>query len=110
MSINGVHVTGIEKNKVSSFIVIKKNALGQNIPNKDVILAPDQKIRINDKDKKVESLVNNKTILKKMYNDSYAYSLMSNKVDYLCIHNLFVVCGNKSENENINNENTNMEY
>lgn len=105
MTINGVHITGINKKKNSEFVVIKKNALGKNVPSNDIIVSPGQKIRINDNDKKAESLIDGEKINKVYLPQTTTYHFLSDKKEYICIYNLLIVCSNNNKyGENLNNE------
>ncbi len=94
MTISGVYISDIIENSRSEFVVIKKDTFYKNIPSRDTILSPGQKIRINDKDKKVESLIDNVNVCKLFLPETQAVHFLSNKKDYIYINNIQAACGN----------------
>ncbi len=106
MTISGVYISSIIACPCSDFVVIKKDAFYKNIPSKDTIFAPGQKIRINNKDKKVEALIDNINICKLILPETEAIHFLSTKKDYMYINNIQTVCGNdiKSDDDIKNNE------
>jgi hypothetical protein len=105
MTISGVYISDIIEDMSSEFVVIKKNSFYKNVPNKDTILSPGQKIRVNDKDKRVESLIDNNNIYRLLLPDTQIYNFLSYKKEYLYLNNIQVVCGNdKKYNEDNKND------
>lgn len=107
MTISGVHITCILACLCSEFVVIKKDTFYKNIPSQDTIFAPGQKIRINNKDKKAESLINNRNIYKLILPETEAVHFLSNKKDYIYINNIQTICGSDEKidlEENKNND------
>jgi hypothetical protein len=92
MTISGVFISDVIKNKCSEFIVIKKDTFYKNVPSRDTYLTPNQKIRIDNKDKKIESLIDGVNILKIFLKNSMSYNFLSDKKNYLCINNLQILC------------------
>jgi hypothetical protein len=104
MTISGINITKVIESKSSEFIIIKKDTFYKNIPSRDTILSPGQKIRIDDKDKKVETLVDNKNIVRLIIPETETYFYLSNKKEYMYINNIQVVCGNDKKNDEDNKE------
>jgi hypothetical protein len=94
MTVSGVYISDIVEKLCVEFVVIKKDTFYKNIPSKDTFLSPGQKIKINDKDKRVETLIDNKNIYKLTLPETKSIHFLSNKKDYLYIHNIQIVCGN----------------
>lgn len=92
MTVSGVFISDIVKNKCSEFIIIKKNTFYKNIPSHDTILSRNQKIKIDNKDKKAESLIDGVNIKKITLTGSYVYNFLSDKKNYLYINNLQILC------------------
>lgn len=100
MTISGVYISDIVENPCSEFIVIKKDTFYKNIPSKDTFLSMGQKIRVNNRDKRVETLIDNNNICKITMPKTNSVYFLSNKKDYLYINNIQIVCGNnKKEDE-----------
>jgi hypothetical protein len=97
MTISGVYISDIIENSCSEFVVIKKDTFYKNIPSRDTILSPGQKIRINDKDKRVETLIDNVNICKLFLPETQTVHFLSNKKDYIYINNIQTVCGNNKK-------------
>ncbi len=94
MTISGVYISSVISSPCSEFIVIKKDTFYKNIPSQDTIFAPGQKIRINNKDRKVESLINNISIYKTVLPETNAIHFLSTKKDYIYINNIQTICNN----------------
>jgi hypothetical protein len=104
MTISGVYISDVIENPCSEFVVIKKDTFYKNIPSRDTILSTGQKIRINDKDKRVETLIDNNNIYKLILPETKTVHFLSNKKDYIYINNLQTVCGNnKKDNDDCKN-------
>jgi hypothetical protein len=97
MTVSGVYISDIVENPCSEFVVIKKDAFYKNIPSRDTILSPGQKIRINDKDKRVETLIDNINICKLFLPEIKTLHFLSNKKDYIYINNIQTLCGNNKK-------------
>lgn len=91
-TISGVYISNIIKNNCSEYVVIKKDAFYKNIPSRDTYLVPNQKIKIDGKDKKIESLIDNINIKKITLKNSTSYNFLSDKKNYLYINNLQILC------------------
>jgi hypothetical protein len=98
MTISGVYISGIITCACSEFVVVKKDTFYKNIPSQDTIFAPGQKIRINNKEKKVESLINNRNIYKVLLPSTEAIHFLSDKKDYMYINNIQIICENEYKN------------
>jgi predicted XRE-type DNA-binding protein len=92
MTVSGVFISDVVKNKCSEFIIIKKNTFYKNIPSRDTILTCNQKIRIDNKDKKAEALIDGVNIKKIILPESNTYNFLSDKKNYLYINNLQILC------------------
>lgn len=99
MTVSGVYISSVINCSCSEFVIIKKDTFYKNIPSQDTIFAPGQKIRINNKDKRVESLINNKNIYRLILPETEAVHFLSNKKDYIYINNTQVICNNDNKNE-----------
>lgn len=92
MTVSGVFISDVIKNKCSEFIVVKKDTFHKNIPSRDTFLTPNQKIKIDNKDKKIESLIDGVNIKKIILKNATSYNLLSDKKNYLCVNNLQILC------------------
>jgi hypothetical protein len=110
MTISGVYISSILTCSCSEFVVIKKDAFYKNIPSQDTFFAPGQKIRVNDKDKKVESLINNASIYKLILPETDAIHFLSNRKDHIYINNIQVICGNDTKNDGLEYKNSDDLY
>jgi hypothetical protein len=104
MTISGVYISDIITNKCSEFIVITKDTFYKNIPSQDTILSVGTKIRINDRDRKVELLVDNINIIRIFLPETLTYYFLSDKKNYLCVNNIQVLCGHDKK-DNVDNIN-----
>ena len=70
-------------------VLIKKNSLGMNIPNQDLILTKNHIIKVNHKILPVYSLINNHTIIL-VDNKNHVYNIILENSNFLIVNNLKV--------------------
>ena len=72
----------------SHLIVIEKDALGINIPNKTTIITPEHKVFINGVMTEAKKLINNDTIYKRKYKGEYVYNILQEEHTDMYVNNM----------------------
>ena len=72
----------------SHLIVIEKDALGINIPNKTTIITPEHKVFIKGVMTEAKKLINNDTIYKRKYKGEYVYNILQEEHTDMYVNNM----------------------
>lgn len=91
-SIRGTLVSGLVKaiNADDYMIMINKDALGPNMPDRDFLISKNHRIFINKRKVRAEDLINGETIKKHYTGHQWMYNIQLRKFAYIRCYNLMI--------------------
>ena len=91
-TINGKIISGVTKTiyPQDKLVVVEKNALGLNKPDKKTIVAPFHRFKINNKLVEIKTLVNGESIYYTKYNKKPLYNIILKTLDTMEVNNILV--------------------
>lgn len=81
-------INNIESIEAEDFIIIDKNAFGENKPSERLLITPQHPILVNGEIRESQTLVNNNNIIFKKLDPVKVYSLCTQEMTYVMINNI----------------------
>ena len=70
------------------YVVIQKDSIGYNIPNKTTVITPEHKVFVDGIMTEARKLINNDTIYKRKYKGEYVYNILQEEHSDMYVNNM----------------------